>query len=296
MEAIAGLSKESSPATGEYGVYFYCNDRLVARALKTFEVGFTKGFAGVPHPKVSLTRVIVSLNGDSRDMPWNSSKSDISTKHHIFTSLHDWLLQVVKYYASLSRNWMGEWPEKVFEYPKGNIIDVRVDDFPAVKKTYLPPLPKSRIKFSDVVTQINKVTSKKKPWTRGLYEGVIAAELIGKLQRLEQKNRIALIVLDSTLEIGFKEYLVHESGEGYGEKRLVEIFNNRMMVHSEIKKHTKKKISKETWAKVEYYYFLRNKLVHEKATVSISDDQVDSYLEVVELILQRLFKIRFAPK
>lgn len=55
VEALAGLSRESCPATGEYGVYFYCNDRLIGRALKTFDVGFTKGLAGLPHPKVSLT-------------------------------------------------------------------------------------------------------------------------------------------------------------------------------------------------------------------------------------------------
>lgn len=293
VEAIAGLSRESSPATGEYGVYFYCNNRLIARGLKTFDVGFTRGFAGLPHPKVSLTRVLVSLNGDARDMPWNSSKSDISTKHHIFSALHDWLVQVVKYYATLSRNWMGEWPEQVFAYKKGTVVDVSVDDFPAVKKTYLPPLPKSRPRYSDIITQKNKVTASKRPWTRGLYEGVIAADLIAKHQRLEQKNRIALIVLDSTLEIGFKEYLVNESGEGYSEKRLMEIFGNRTTVHNEVKKHAKRKISKDTWIKITYYYLLRNKLVHEKATVSISDQQVDSFRGVVEGVLHKLFALRF---
>ena len=60
VEAMAGLSDESSPAGGEYGVYFYCNDRLIARALKTFEVGFMRGYAGLPHPKVSLTKVLVA--------------------------------------------------------------------------------------------------------------------------------------------------------------------------------------------------------------------------------------------
>jgi hypothetical protein len=113
VEALAGLTRESSPAGGEYGVYFYCNDRLVARAMKTLEVGFTKGLAGLPHPKVSLTRVLVFLNGDARSMPWNSSKSDISTKHEVFIALHNWLVQVVKDYASLSRIWMGDWPDKV---------------------------------------------------------------------------------------------------------------------------------------------------------------------------------------
>ena len=106
VEVVAGLSRESSPAAGEYGVYFYCNHRLIARGMKTFDVGFTRGLAGLPHPKVSLTRVLVFLNGDARSMPWNSSKSDISTKHEVFVALHDWLVQVVKDYASLSRIWM----------------------------------------------------------------------------------------------------------------------------------------------------------------------------------------------
>lgn len=55
----AGLSNESSPAGGEYGVYFYCNNRLVGRTLKTFDVGFMRGYAGLPHPKVSLTKIII---------------------------------------------------------------------------------------------------------------------------------------------------------------------------------------------------------------------------------------------
>ena len=32
-------------------------------------------------------------------MPWNSSKSDINTKHEVFIALHNWLLEVVKGYA-----------------------------------------------------------------------------------------------------------------------------------------------------------------------------------------------------
>lgn len=177
VQAIAGLSRESSPASGEYGVYFYCNDRLVARALKTFDVGFTRGLAGLPHPKVSLTRVLVFLNGDARSMPWNSSKSDVSTKHEVFLALHSWVVQVVKDYASLSRIWMGDWPEKVFRHSDGEIKEVAVNNFPEVRKSFLPPLPKSRPRYGDIVAQKNKKIGDKKPWTRGLYEGVVAADL-----------------------------------------------------------------------------------------------------------------------
>lgn len=291
VEALAGLSRESSPAAGEYGVYFYCNDRLVARALKTFDVGFTKGLAGLPHPKVSLTRVLVSLNGDARTMPWNSSKSDISTKHPVFLALHAWLVQVVKGYASLSRIWMGDWPNKVFKHTTGTIEEVHIVDFPAVTKSFLPPLPKSKPRYGDIITQKNKGIAKKKPWARGLYEGIIAADLISK-QPLEQKNRVALIVLDSTLEIAFKEYLVNESGTPYNDAKLLALFKNRHDVHLEIKKYVK--IKADTWKQIEYFYQLRNKLVHEKATVGINDAQIEGFREVVESVLKKLFKLRFA--
>jgi hypothetical protein len=290
VSAVAGLTMESSPAAGEYGVYFYCNDRLVARALKTFDVGFTKGLAGLPHPKVSLTRVLVFLNGDARSMPWNSSKSDISTKHVVFLALHNWLVQVVKDYASLSRIWMGAWPEKVFRYSTGKIKEVQIPDFPQVSKSFLPPLPRSRPRYGEIITQMNKQVSKRKPWTKGLYEGVIAADLISK-HHLEQGNRIALIVLDSTLEIGFKEYLVNESGAAYSDARLLSIFSNRQTVQNEIKQYVR--IKAETWKKIDHYYRLRCKLVHERVTVGVSDGQIQDFREVVESVLNKLYKLKF---
>lgn len=292
VEAIAGLARESSPAAGEYGVYFYCNERLVARAMKTFDVGFVKGLAGLPHPKVSLTRVLVSLNGDARSMPWNSSKSDISTKHEVFLALRNWLVQVVKDYASLSRIWMGDWPDKVFKYDAGTIKEVQINNFPEVAKSFLPPLPKSRPRYGEVITLKNKSIAKKKPWTKGLYEGIIAADLISK-QRLEQRNRIALIVLDSTLEIAFKEYLVNESGATYSDAKLLSLFSNRSSVQNEIKRYVA--IKADTWKRIDHYYHLRCKLVHEKATVGISDAQIENFREVVERVLRKLYKLKFNP-
>jgi hypothetical protein len=290
VEAVAGLSCESSPASGEYGVYFYLNDRRIVRALKTFEVGYVRGLAGVPHPKVSLTRVLISLNGDAKAMPWNSSKSDISTKHNVFLALQHWLVQVVKDYSSLSRIWMGEWPQKVFRYHTGTITQVPIQDFPLVKKSYLPPLPKSRPRYGDIIAQKNRTIAKTKPWTTGLYEGVIAADLISK-QRLQERNRLALIVLDGTLEIAFKEYLVNESNTSYSDAKLLAIFGNRQAVHNEIKSYVS--FDASTWKKIEYYYRLRCKLIHEKSTVGIADAQVKDFREVVERALAKLYKLRF---
>lgn len=290
VEVIAGLSTESSPAAGEYGVYFYCNNRLISRGLKSYDVGFTKGLAGLPHPKVSLTRVLVFLSGDARDMPWNSSKSDINTKHYLFSALHDWLVRVVKDYASLSRNWMGEWPEKVFKYKSGVIKDVVITNFPEATKSYLPPLPVYRPRYPQRITQINKEVAKKKPWTKGLYEGIIAADLIIN-QQLEQKNRIALIVIDSTLEIAFKEYLVNDSKHHYSDKNILEIFSKRHLVIKEIKKYIS--LNEYLWQKINYYYNQRCKLVHERATPSVGDPDINDFREIVEKVLTMMYNLSF---
>lgn len=291
VEVLAGLTMESSPAGGEYGVYFYCNDRLIARGLKNYDVGFTKGLAGGPHPSVSLTRVIVSLNGEAGLMPWNSSKSGIAPNHSIFIALRSWLVQVVKDYASLSRRLEGDWPEKVFKYPTGKIAEIKIPSFPSAKKSYLPPLPKSKPRYGDLVEKTNRRIAKEKPWTKGLYESIIAVDLITK-QKLEQKNRISLILLDSTLEIAFKEFLVNDSGNSYSDAKLFDLFSNRSNVQKEVQKYIN--FNPELWKKIDHYYRLRNKLIHERATVGISDSQIEDYRRVVQKILNRLFKLRFS--
>lgn len=290
VEVMAGLSIESSPASGDYGVYFYGNERLFARSLKTFEVGFAKGLAGIPHPKVSLTKVIVALRGASGDMPWNSSKSDLSTNHPTFLALQAWLATVVKDFASVSRAWEGDWPDQVFRYTSGDIVDVTIDDFPTAKKSYLAPAPKSRPRYGDVISQTNAKTAKDKPWVRGLYEGVIAADLIGK-QKLEQKNRIVLILLDSTLEIAFKEYLVNDSGEHYSDAQLLKIFKQRSEVHTEIQRFVK--IPEATWKKITHFYNLRNDLVHKRASSGPGDKDIAEFREVAEAVLKKLYKLNF---
>ncbi len=294
VEVIAGLSMESSPAGGEYGVYFYCNDRLIARAFKSYEVGFMKGLAGQPHPSVSLVRVIVSLKGDAQFMPWNSSKSGINPNHQVFIALRNWLIQVVKDYAFVSRAWSkneGGWSENVFEYPIGQIVDVEINDFPEARKSYLPPLPKSKPRYCDLVEKANRRIALDKPWTKGLYESIIAVDLIFR-QKLEQKNRICLILLDSTLEIAFKDFLVNDSGHSYNDLSLLKLFNNRSDVQNEIKKYVTD-IDTNIWQKIDYYYRLRNKLIHERTEVGINDNQIEDYRRVVQKVLNRLFKLRF---
>lgn len=236
-------------------------------------------------------RVLLFISGSARLMPWNSSKSDINTSHEVFMEIRNWLVNVVSDYASLSRRFNkmeGGWPENVFKYDKGQIVYEKVGNFSTANTSYLPQLPEFKVRYSQKVKNANKDLSRDKPWTRGLYETIVAVDLLSK-QNLEQKNRICLILLDSTLEIAFKEYLVNESGALYSDERLQNIFKNRGSVHQEIKQHAFDKISAIDWSSVEYYYKARCDLIHRKATATISDTEISNYRLVVIRILQNLF-------
>ncbi|MGI0015039.1 MAG: hypothetical protein ACREBU_16595 [Nitrososphaera sp.] len=240
---------------------------------------------------MSLTRVIVELNGQAQSMPWNSSKSALNPNHPVFVSLRAFLIGVVKEFASLSRRLEGNWQEAVLKYDSGPILDQEIYDFPATARSYLPELLKSKPRYADLIKQANRQLSSKKPWVTGLYEGVIAVDLILK-QKLEQKNRIGLVLLDSIIEIGFKEYLVNESGESYAQSRLVDLFRTRSAVQAEIKKHVPS-ISNSFWKQIDYYYRLRSNLIHERAAAAISDSEVRDYRIIVQQVLNKLFKLRF---
>lgn len=293
VSIIAGLTTESSPAAGEYGVYFYCNDRLIVKGLKSPEVGFIKGIAGLPHPSISITRIIISLEGSAFDMPWNSSKSDINTNHPTFQLLRNWILEIVKNYTSLSRRLEGDWGKTVFKYTTGQIKEYEVNDFKSVEKSYLIELPKVNVKYSDEIKSKNSAIGKNKPWTKGLYESVIAVDYIQK-QNLETKNRISLLLLDSMIEIAFKEYLVNDSGTYYNDSQIATIFKARHTVHNEIQKYiTFKNFSNDEWKKLKYYYDLRCKLVHERATVDITDGQLKDLKILTNKLLKILYKLKF---
>jgi uncharacterized protein YutE (UPF0331/DUF86 family) len=53
------------------------------------------------------------------------------------------------------------------------------------------------------------------------------------------------------------------------------------------------RVKADIWKKIAFYNGLRNKLVHERGTVGLSDDQIEDYREVVESVLKKLFKLKF---
>lgn len=296
VEIIAGLTKshKEDSSGDEFGVYFYCNNRLIARAYKGVEVGFKPPRIGKPHPSMSLARVIIKLQGTVELMPWNSSKSEIDFKHRTFKEIEEHIERILFVYTSMSKNWSGHWPDQVFKHDSGTVVQSNLTDISKSVRIHTPIIKRSprHKKYGDILRKNNKNLATLKPWVVGTYETEIAVDQILNMD-LEQSSRIAMLLLDSALEIAFKDYLVNDSGNTYSENRLASIMSNRSEVHKEVKA-TKARISKGHWKRIEHFYRLRCDLVHKRSTVTISANDLDSFRETYKYTISKLFKIDFS--
>lgn len=292
----AGLIRDRDPEAENYGVYFYCNHRLIVKELRTREVGyFVKSEAGVPHPDASLCRVVVELQGPTELMPWNSSKSGINYSHPAFTQLRGSLIGMTSYFSSLSRRLKHDWDGQVYAYPKGKMESISPGDILSNRKIVLPKLPRVRkLPRIEVLKEANKTVLQNQPWTLGLVEALGLVDIITR-QSLDTRNRAALILLDSNFEIGLKEFIVNRTDlfppQVYNDAKIATLFKARHQVINEVKAHVT--LAPTLLSKVNHYYNLRNKLIHERATVGITDAQVDDYRKTIEQVLKLLFKLKF---
>jgi len=291
VDITAGLISTKDPGREDYGVYFYCNDRLIEKEVKKKDVGYISGIAGLPHSDASLARIIVKLHGATKHMPWNSSKSAINFGHHTFQALQGFLLPVVTDYTSLSRRFKGQWEEKVFAHTDGKIEHVDIKDVGKIKRSYLPPLPKVYKHKVDMLKTSNRSKIKDEPWTLGLVEAVAAVDLLRRQRSFETRNRMALLLLDSSFEIALKEFIVHTQGLNLAGKSLEQIFEHRDAVIKVVRQ--KVDFDSVTLTKINHYYMQRNKLVHERATVEVTDADVDNYSETIQKVLTKLFGLSF---
>jgi hypothetical protein len=293
-----GLILDRDPDLENYGVYVYCNNRLIVKELRTRDVGYLiASEAGVPHPDASLCRVIVRLQGLPELMPWNSSKSDVNASRPSFAQVRPIIIQLVKYFTKLSRRWKNDWDAEVFAHRTGTKHVIDPSQIETGKKITLPEIPRTRSPALTVdLKERNKKIIENAPWTLGIVEAMGILEVIGK-QKLSTKNRIVLVLLDSNFEIALKEFIVSRTDlfppQQYPDTKIATIFKARHLVINEVKAHVN--LSQTLLQKVSYYYNLRNKLIHERATVGITDEQVTDYRRTVELVLKKLFKLQF-PK
>jgi len=134
----------------------------------------------------------------------------------------------------------------------------------------------------------NKAVIADRPWVVGLLESLAAQELISR-QRLETRNRIALILLDSAFEIALKEYIVHTEGLNLHGKSLEDLFRHRDTVIAVVSQ--KVTFPPAVLMRIRHYYLMRNKLVHERATVDVTDGDIANFRDAVGNSLGLLFDV-----
>lgn len=276
----------------DYGVYYYCNNRLIQGAVKDHSSGYFAGAAGKPHFDASLVRAIVEFSGSARQMPWNSSKTGIQYHHKTFGHVEKWLHNSLKKFTEVSRALKGTWDETVFPFTSGKIVEAEPSYDQRPVKTFSLAKPYTRKSYEQRMREANEEIASKKFWTIGLYEGVIATQLLIR-SHLRERNRIALIVLDSTLEIAFKDYLANETKDSISDDRLFQLARDRKQLVDEVIMQSGNVIDITTRQQLDYFFRLRCKLVHERSDAGIQPDHVESYRQLVQTLLNRMFGIHF---
>jgi hypothetical protein len=286
----AGLIRDRVAEADNYGVYFYCNDRLIVKELKSRDVGYyVSTEAGVPHPDASLCRVIVELKGPAILMPWTSNKTNINTDHPTFLHTRPMIIQLVTQFSKLSRAFKGNWEDRVFPFTAGQVQKINAEQITTRGRLILPPTPRVNKSHAEQLKAQNRKRINKMPWTLGIVEAMAAVDIITR-QRLETKNRIALILLDSTFEIALKEFVVHNSPL-FPNVNLKSLFQNRDDVINLVS--TKVTMESELKGKAKHYYDIRNKLIHERATQDVLDRDIENYAKTIKRFLKLLFGLRF---
>lgn len=127
--------------------------------------------------------------------------------------------------------------------------------------------------------------TRKRPWVNGLIDGISAANLI-RFSTIPHKNRIAFIILDSTLEIAFKKFLVNVKGI----KTIDEsVWRYRDKINKIVSKNTD--FEKEVWEDVDYYYEIRTGLYHEDSEKTVTDELLNEFQELVEFFIDNMFNV-----
>ena len=141
--------------------------------------------------------------------------------------------------------------------------------------------------------ELNKKLFDSKPWLKGIFGGIETFEILNK-KTFFGKNRYLLILLDSLLEISFKEFLVNNETNFYSDIQLLNLFKQRHLVQNEIKRYPKgNKINRSEWNNINHFNRLRNKLIHERVTAEILEEDIIKFYEIIKSVLTKIFGFDF---
>lgn len=116
-------------------------------------------------------------------------------------------------------------------------------------------------------------------------------------QRFDTRNRIALILLDSNFEIALKEFIVHRTDlfptKTYTDAHIATLFAKRWEVVKAVRAAVPA-LPQADIDKANHFYLMRNKLIHERASTTVTDNDVESYRRTIQAVLKILFKLNFS--
>ena len=99
-------------------------------------------------------RIFIYLRGNPELMPWNSSKSGLNYKSKIFEKIRDRIVQIVTYFAKLSRSFSKS-NENFYQYETGSIVEHKINSKVPLK-LYSLPTPTKKPTYSNTVKEKNK--------------------------------------------------------------------------------------------------------------------------------------------
>lgn len=103
IEIIVGIMTQAG-GNYSYGIDFIGNQRKILENNLDYRMGFESGKLGLPHSTINRFKAVVRVNGDTRDIPWNSSKSSINENHPMYPYILEFIVKVCKQYTTFLRN------------------------------------------------------------------------------------------------------------------------------------------------------------------------------------------------
>ena len=280
---------ESFAQTGEYGFYIYCNDRLAIRAGKTPELGFNDSEFHYPHARFARFRCELFINGPGSLMPWNSTKSGLNFDNPIIKKILPDIKKLAYHYLKFSSKIASDksLSNQLIIKSVKNEDQKTTKDLHDFAKTY--PEIGSRTQTNSTKKKTNKNMV---PWKQAILDSMKIVDGIIIKEKPQHKNRVAVLILDSTTEISFRYYLNYVVGDD-GSKRDAKSSHYDDLMKSVKGRSKNQGIEKDSWDKISNLHRIRDELYHNAADLTVEDKTVSTFKDAVLEIISKLFDITF---
>ena len=287
VDITVGLMK-TFHTTGEYGFYIYCNDRLAVKDGKEEQLGFNGKEFTYPHNRISRFRCEVRLNGPRSLVPWNSTKSGINYNLPLMSVLLPGLKKLAKPYLNFSNRLSTPGKSGI-----NGLVERKANEVNTTKEKdlikYFETLPdlKSRAKRESFK---RGKSSKTDPWKKSLMDAVTIIDSIIRKKTPEYKNRVAVLILDSTIEVSMRAYLKNVVNTDESRKEGNERQFYKLMDFAKKRSGTLN-VDKSTWVNIAHFHEIRDKLYHEFSDIDVTEGSIESYKEAALDMLEKLLSI-----